>query len=194
MNVENLMTRSPRTCTTGDMLHRAVQLMWDHDFGAVPVVDGNGRLAGIVTDRDACMAGLTQGRALHEIPVEQVMSRMLFTLAPHDPVQNAIDLFEERQVRRIPVIDGRGTLVGILSMADLVCATCDGKVGKHTRSDEVLSAVGAVSRPRKDAALPDAAEVEARGTLFPQPAATRAAKGSRPKGSRRAAAKGSKRK
>lgn len=148
MNVENVMTRAPKTCSPADSVQRAVQLMWDHDFGAVPVVDGNGRVAGIVTDRDACMAGLMLGRPLHEIPVEQAMSRQVFTLAPHDPVRSAIDLFHEHNVRRMPVVDGRGQLVGILSIADLVCASAENRIGKHTKPEAVLSAVHAVSKPR----------------------------------------------
>jgi CBS domain-containing protein len=149
MNVENVMTRAPKTCSTTDTLSRAAQLMWDNDFGSVPVVDGNGRLAGIVTDRDVCMAGYTQGRALHEIPIESVMSRLLYTLAPHDPIQNALTLLQERQIRRVPVVDGRGMLVGILSLADVVCASAEGRIGKHTRPEAVFSAVHAVSKPRK---------------------------------------------
>lgn len=148
MNVENVMTRAPKTCSPADTVQRAVQLMWDHDFGVVPVVDGNGRLAGILTDRDACMAGLMQGRALHEIQVEQAMSREVFTLAPHDPVSNAIELFLQKNVRRVPVVDGRGQLVGILSIADVVCASAENRIGKHTKPEAVLSAVHALSKRR----------------------------------------------
>jgi CBS domain-containing protein len=178
MNVENVMTRAPKTCSTTDMLHSAAQLMWDNDFGSVPVVDGNGRLAGILTDRDACMAGLMQGRALHEITVESAMSRLLYTLAPHDPIQNALAIFHERQVRRVPVVDGRGTLVGILSIADVVCASMEGRIGRHTKQDTVLSAVHAVSKPRpKTAAKGEGAkgEGQSKDTLVP------VARGSTPK-------------
>src|SRR4030095_3970760 len=135
MNVENVMTRAPKTCSTTDMLHRAAELMWDNDFGSVPVVDGNGRLAGILTDRDACMAGLTQGRALHEISVESAMSRVIYTLPAHDPLQNALAIIDERQVRRVPVVDGRGMLVGILSLADVVCASMENRIGRHTKPE-----------------------------------------------------------
>lgn len=168
MNVENVMTRAPKTCSTTDMLHRAAQLMWDNDFGSVPIVDGSGRLAGILTDRDACMAGLTQGRALHDITVESAMSRVVYTLAPHDPIQNALALFHERQVRRVPVVDGRGTLVGILSIADVVCASEEKRIGRHTKPESVLSAVHAVSKPRPRKAEPKGAAQEARDVLVPQ--------------------------
>ena len=171
MNVENVMTRAPKTCSPSDRISYAVQLMWDNDFGCVPIVDGNGRLAGIVTDRDACMASLMLGRALHEIPIEQAMSRNLFTIAPHDPVQNAISLFLEHNVRRVPVVDGRGALVGILSIADLVCASAEKRIGKHTKPEAVLSAVHAVSKPRsaKSKAESSPAQASASDTIIPQP-------------------------
>ncbi len=170
MNVENVMTRAPKTCSPSDKMSQAVQLMWDNDFGCVPVVDGNGRLAGIVTDRDACMAGLMQGRALHEIPVEQAMSRNLVTLAPHDPVRNAIDLFLEKNVRRVPVVDGRGQLVGILSIADIVCASAEKRIGKHTKPEAVMSAVHAVSKPRntKIEGNEAGAKASSKDTIVPQ--------------------------
>jgi CBS domain-containing protein len=175
MNVENVMTRAPKTCSPGETVQRAVQLMWDHDFGCVPIVDGNGRLAGIVTDRDACMAGLMLGRPLHEIPIEQAMSRQVFTLAPHDPVKNAIELFLEHNVRRVPVVDGRGQVVGILSIADLVCASAENRIGKHTKPEAVLSAVHAVSKPRskkvegsKDLKAEAPAQAGSSDTIVPQ--------------------------
>jgi CBS domain-containing protein len=176
MNVENVMTRAPKTCSPSDKMSQAVQLMWDHDFGCVPVVDGNGRLAGIVTDRDACMAGLMQGRALHDIPVEQAMSRELFTLAPHAPVTEAIDLFLEKNVRRVPVVDGRGSLVGILSIADLVCASAEKRIGKHTKPEAVMSAVHAVSKPRnkKSESNQAAAKATPTDTIVPQARASNA--------------------
>jgi CBS-domain-containing membrane protein len=166
------------------MLHRAAQLMWDNDFGSVPVVDGNGRLAGILTDRDACMAGLTQGRALHEISVESAMSRVIYTLAPHDPIQNALAIIHERQVRRVPVVDGRGMLVGILSLADVVCASMENRIGRHTKPESVLSAVHAVSKPRP--AVKAGAKAEAKAEAQGKAAQTQdtlvpAARGSLPK-------------
>ena len=82
MNVSELMTHAPAVCTTSDHLTRAAQIMWERDCGAVPVIDDAGKLAGIVTDRDICMAAYTQGRALHEIPVANAMSKSVFTIGP----------------------------------------------------------------------------------------------------------------
>jgi CBS domain-containing protein len=150
MNVESVMTRDPKTCATTDTLHRAANLMWETDCGVIPVLDEAGRLRGIVTDRDVCMAAYTQGKAPHEITVESVMSKLLFTLAPTDSVATAAQLFKERQVRRVPVVNGIGSLVGILSIADLVHASASGRIAADMKPDAVLAVVHAVSKPRQD--------------------------------------------
>jgi len=157
MNIEAVMTREPKTCSTTDTLHRAAQLMWDADCGAVPVVDEAGRLAGWITDRDVCMASYTRGRAPHEIAVADVMSRTLFTLAARDGVDAALVLFADRLVRRAPVVDDDGKVVGIVSIADLVEAAVDGANAKHVSKERVLNVVHAVSKPSKTKSKPDAA-------------------------------------
>jgi Mg/Co/Ni transporter MgtE len=68
-NVRDLMTTAVRSCTTGDNLQRAAQIMWESDCGVVPVVDRDGRLVGMITDRDICMAAYTQGKPLSHIGV-----------------------------------------------------------------------------------------------------------------------------
>lgn len=149
MNVEAVMTRDPRSCTIQDPLHRAAQLMWDNDCGVVPVVDEKGRLRGIVTDRDICMACYTQGKPPHDIAVESVMSRTLFTLSPDDSIAFALTLFRERQVRRAPVTNSQGVLVGLLSISDVVHASLASNLGKDVKPQAVLSAVHALSKPRR---------------------------------------------
>jgi CBS domain-containing protein len=148
MIVESVMTRDVKTCTTTDTLHRAANLMWEADCGVIPVVDEAGRLRGVVTDRDVCMAAYTQGKPPHDIPVEGVMSKLLFTLAPSDSVATAVQLFKTRHVRRAPVVDGVGALVGILSLSDLVHASASGQIAKDIKPDALLAVVHAVSKPR----------------------------------------------
>jgi CBS domain-containing protein len=171
MIVEALMSREPKTCTTADTLHRAAQLMWDHDFGSVPVVDAAGKLAGIVTDRDVCMSSFTRGQPLHEIPVSDAMSKSVFTISPKATLESAATLFRERQVRRAPVVDANGALVGVLSISDLVCASGDGKIQKHVKPEAVLAAVHAVSKPRPVAAAAAKHEAGAKSpaSITPQP-------------------------
>jgi CBS domain-containing protein len=117
--VRDAMTRDVVTCYESDSLNRAAQLMWDADCGALPVVSAEGKLIGMLTDRDICMAAYTRGKPLAELPVSGTMSTGLATCRPSDTLQSVMDLMSARQVRRMPVVDDDGRLVGILSLADL---------------------------------------------------------------------------
>jgi CBS domain-containing protein len=121
MKVQEIMTRSVRVCRPDDMLNVAAQLMWEHDCGCVPVVstDGDGKIIGMLTDRDICMAAYTQGRRLAEIPVNTAMSSEIVACAADDDLKDAEELMGNRQIRRLPVVDTNGRLQGIVSLNDL---------------------------------------------------------------------------
>src|SRR6266404_9489532 len=119
MNVFEVMTRRVYSCRPGDTLATAAGLMWDHDIGCAPVVDVGGRVVGMITDRDICMAAYTRGTRLAEVDVASVMSRGLHACAPEQSVAEAEDLMRLEQIRRMPVVDGGGKLIGILSLADV---------------------------------------------------------------------------
>jgi CBS domain-containing protein len=119
MNASELMTKAVKTCGPEDSLQRAAQIMWDADCGAVPVVDARGRVVGMITDRDVCMAAYTQGTSLREILVSNVMAKMIHSVSEGDSVDAVEELMRRTQVRRVPVLDGGGRLKGILSMGDL---------------------------------------------------------------------------
>ena len=72
MQVKDVMTTSPGTCSVSDMANEAARIMWDRDCGSVPVIDAAGHVVGIVTDRDICMAAYFQGRPLSAIPLANV--------------------------------------------------------------------------------------------------------------------------
>jgi len=131
MNVEELMTRDVATCRPGDALSHAAQLMWDRDCGCVPVVDDAGVPLAMITDRDVCMAALTQGRPLTQIPVSTAMSQRIVTCAPSDEVTTAESIMRSSQVRRLPVTDARGVLVGVLSLNDIAT---HGHLGRRLQS------------------------------------------------------------
>jgi CBS domain-containing protein len=120
VKVEKLMTRNVACCRVDDSLAAAAKLMWDCDCGAVPVVGGDGRVVGMITDRDICMATWMQNRSPAAIPVADAMSREVYTCSPAQSVTTAERLMCSRQVRRLPVVDADGRPVGILSLADLV--------------------------------------------------------------------------
>ena len=121
MRVEQLMTRDVKVCRSDDTLNRAAQLMWEFDCGCIPVIgtDGDGVVLGVVTDRDIAMAAYTQGRPLSAVSVSTAMARKVITCRANDGIDQAEALMRDNQVRRLPVLDQSGRLVGILSLDDI---------------------------------------------------------------------------
>lgn len=120
MKVRDVMIDDAATCGPSDALSRAAQLMWDHDCGFVPVVDA-GRLVGVVTDRDTCMAAYTKGAPLARIRVADVMTPEPKTASPDDDLEEVQRRMAEFQVRRLPVLEA-GRLVGVVSLNDVARA------------------------------------------------------------------------
>lgn len=120
MKVKEIMTVNPRACTLTNSLADAAGLMWDNDCGILPVVAEGGKVVGLVTDRDICMAGTLKGRELANIAVADVISGKVFSCKPDDDVHTALKKMQENKVRRLPVVAADGTLEGVLSMNDVV--------------------------------------------------------------------------
>lgn len=145
MQVAKLMCRSPRTCQPTDMLDCAVQLMWDHDVGFVPVVDDSGMLVGVVTDRDACMAAYMQGQPLHALPVSIAMTTHVVTCRPEDTTSTASQLMAKHKIRRIPIVDDDDHPIGVVSLNDFAVAAARREpVPEH----EVARTLGAICEHR----------------------------------------------
>jgi CBS-domain-containing membrane protein len=121
MRVEKIMTHRVTTCAPQDSLEHAASLMWNGDCGCLPVVsaNGSGRIEGVITDRDVCMAALFQGRPLRDIRVEEAMAKTVLTCRASDEVEVAQRTMQNEQIRRLPVLGNEGELLGIVSMADL---------------------------------------------------------------------------
>jgi CBS domain-containing protein len=117
--VRSIMGRNIACCTGADTLHRAAQIMWDRDCGAVPVVDADGRLIGVLTDRDICMAAYTQGRPLTSMSVASVLSGRVHSCTPSDSIDDAVAQMRSNRIRRLVVLDGSRHVVGMVSLADL---------------------------------------------------------------------------
>lgn len=142
MRVDQIMTKQAKWCTPDDTLDRAAQLMWNSDCGCLPVcaADGVNRVIGVVTDRDICMSAVFQGKALHELRVANAMARVLKACRPSDSLADAEKFMSETRIRRLPVADDQGSLVGIIALADLAReAVREHPAGK---SDITESAVG----------------------------------------------------
>ena len=134
----DVMTKDPTCCLTGDPITRAAEIMKNEDVGAVPVVEDETtrKLVGIVTDRDIVLKVIAEDRDRAASTVGEVMSTNLVTCRPDDHLQTAMDRMAQHQVRRIPIVDGKDRLVGIISQADVAT-----RVDAPQRTAEVLESV-----------------------------------------------------
>jgi len=120
MKVKDIMTKNAKACAPTATLAEAAGLMWDEDCGVVPVVTEAGRVVGLITDRDICMAAALRNVRLSDLAVEEVVSGTLFSVRPDDDIRTALDTMKERKVRRLPVVDSESSLQGVLSINDVV--------------------------------------------------------------------------
>ena len=120
MKAREIMTGDPACCTPTDTARHVAALMVDCDCGCVPVVSDleTQRLVGVVTDRDLATRGLARGLG-PETPVRDLMTDNPSCCGPDDDLAAVERIMAERQVRRVPVVDGDGCCVGIVAQADL---------------------------------------------------------------------------
>jgi CBS domain-containing protein len=120
MKVTELMSRDVVCCPSTTNLSEPARLMWDKDVGFIPIVSPeSGNLVGVLTDRDICMGAMTKGRALHEIPVDQVMQKEVHFCFDTDHVARVESIMRDHQLRRVPVLDSSMRVVGVITLNDL---------------------------------------------------------------------------
>jgi CBS domain-containing protein len=143
----DIMTRDVTVATRETSLQQVAEMMRDEDTGVIPVVErqdapvlasdtkpeeaprinnrirANGRLVGLITDRDIVVRALAEGRDAREVRAEEIMTDAIHSAHPNDRVIDAIRTMGDKQVRRIPVVDDQGNLRGIISMADVALET-----------------------------------------------------------------------
>jgi CBS domain-containing protein len=127
MRIQDIMTKDPSTVTPDASVREAAQVMKREDVGIVPVIDGQSgrRLVGVVTDRDIAIRCIADGKD-GTCRVRDVMSTDdIATCRESDDVDNVMDAMRTEKVRRIPIVDERGSLVGIVSQADVLRKTSD---------------------------------------------------------------------
>jgi CBS domain-containing protein len=147
MNIGTLMTRDPGTCGPDDTLNTAAQIMWEKDCGCVPIVDAERRPVAMITDRDICMAAYTQGRPLWSIPVSSAASRGVLVVHDSDAVEVAESLMQTHRIRRLPVVDAEGRVIGILSMNDLARHALFGHRHAGMNADRITRTLAAICDP-----------------------------------------------
>jgi CBS domain-containing protein len=144
MKVQDIMTGEPRSLTPDSTVREAAQLMKEINAGVIPVVEaGSKKLVGVVTDRDLAIRVVAEGKD-SQCRVSDVMSSgSLSTCTPADDVDRVMETMSREQVRRIPIVDERGSLVGIVAQADIVRKADDKKA---ERTVEKISQPGREAR------------------------------------------------
>jgi CBS domain-containing protein len=145
MKVHQIMSEPVVTCTGETTLSAAARLMRDADYGTLPVIDRQQHLAGIITDRDLCLAFANTARRASEIAVQEVMTRRIVTVVMTDPVAAALAAMKRARVRRLPVVDHFGHLKGILSIEDVILR---GLETGGLENDEIVDALRTVFERR----------------------------------------------
>ncbi|HEX7996931.1 MAG TPA: CBS domain-containing protein [Pyrinomonadaceae bacterium] len=150
MKVREIMTIDVGSCGLETNLAAAARIMWDKDCGSVPVIDSEGRVIGIITDRDICMALTTRNNLASEVTVGDVVNGTVTSCAAGEDVSVALKKMQEEQLRRLPVVDGEGRLVGILSLNDVILHSKRGKSkkGAHVSHGDVMNTLKALSQHR----------------------------------------------
>jgi CBS domain-containing protein len=116
--LQQVMTPNPTTCSATTTVGDAARFMRDSDIGDV-LVERDGKLCGIVTDRDIVVRAVAEGRDPMSTPLGDICSRDLTTLSPDDSVKDAVKLMRDKALRRLPIADSSGKAVGIVSLGDL---------------------------------------------------------------------------
>jgi CBS domain-containing protein len=127
MKIQDIMTSDVQCCGPDTNLAAAAKMMWDSDCGALPVLNAQDRLMGLITDRDICMAAATKNKPASDITVWETMSGKAYTCQPTDDVHTALDIMKRERVRRLPVVDEDGMFQGIIAMNDFLLAAQEAK-------------------------------------------------------------------
>jgi CBS domain-containing protein len=123
MDVREIMTQPVQTLNPEDTLNCAAKLMRDHALGCVVVVNPDGTLAGVLTDRDIALSAYAYGEALWRLRIADSMRTPVWSCRADDNIETAARIMRERRVRRLPVLDQAGKPVGVISLDDLAHAS-----------------------------------------------------------------------
>ena len=144
MQVKEVMTDDPACCTAGTPLPEVARMMIEYDCGEIPVVDNQSSKVpiGVVTDRDIVCRTVANGLNPLELTAEDCLSKPIVTVTPDMSLAECCRIMEEKLIRRVPVVNERGTCVGIVSLADIALQTRDDVAGEIVKE---------VSEPRASA-------------------------------------------
>jgi CBS domain-containing protein len=146
MLVKDLMTRDVSSCGPENNLAQLAEVMWNQRCGALPILDDSGRVIGMITDRDVCIALGTRNMRASEVLARDVSPPSCFTCGPNNDVRDALRTMANQEVGRLPVIDETGQLVGIVSMDDIIFRAGGGSSSLSDR--EIIDAIAAMREER----------------------------------------------
>jgi CBS domain-containing protein len=128
-HIRDVMTRNPECVSEKDSLRDVARIMKDQDTGVVPVVDGK-KIIGLITDRDIVVRGLAEGKNLENARVTELMTKSVRSVREDASVNEALELMNRAEIRRVAVVDHNDELVGIVSLGDIASQTNqDGRIG-----------------------------------------------------------------
>ncbi len=119
MKVRDIMVETPKYCRPDTDLVQAAEIMSVNNCGLLPVVDEEGKVVGIITDRDICMTLAAKNRRPSDLRVREAMSSRVYTCALDDDLKTALEMMEKGRMRRLPVVGRDGSLVGMVSLGDV---------------------------------------------------------------------------
>lgn len=149
MKVKAIMTTDVKTCTPDTTVAEAAHLMWDGDCGFLPVVD-EGELVGVVTDRDLYIALGTKNERASVLKLGAVATTKLATCVAEDDLNTALATMKQARVRRLPVVGYGGSVLGVLSVNDIILAAGTDKGVSTKALVETLQAICAHRHPAPD--------------------------------------------
>ena len=135
----DLMTADPQCCSPETSLYEIARMMVDTNCGEIPIVEKNGRVLGVITDRDIVCRAVAKGKNPLSCTAAECMTTTVFTVDDDTPIEDVIGTMEAHQIRRVPVLDGDGCCAGIIAQADLV------NVAPAQLTSELLSRISRVS-------------------------------------------------
>jgi CBS domain-containing protein len=149
MQVKEIMTNEVMFCGPNATLADVATAMWNKDCGAIPVVNQDKKVIGIITDRDVCMAVVMRNRLASGITANELIGGLVRVCSPEDDVETALEIMEHAQLRRLPVVAKDGTLCGIFSISDAIRQTGkDEKKNKRVPRKSVLKTLRSICKSR----------------------------------------------
>jgi CBS domain-containing protein len=132
MQVKDVMTANPACCTPNNALPEVARMMVDNDCGEIPVVENQERKipVGVITDRDIVCRAVAKDKNPLELKAADCMTKPIVTVTPDTSVEDCCRIMQEKQIRRVPVVDANGSCCGIVALADIALQARSGVAGE----------------------------------------------------------------